>query len=146
MKMDVEGMEFNILQGAEETLSKTAAILVEEHASGRKAGDFLDKYNYLARRNFTFFDVRELFYEKLVLNLNAVSIKSGPDSNPNTLTVFHPVFINDRFEFRDKPKQTPSSKQEELDIILVNQLEQRKANMVVRCRQLIEYLQKRGTT
>ena len=109
IKMDVENNEFNVLQGAEKTLSSTAAILLEQHTiHGSYSGDFLDKCSYLSSRNFTLFDIRQIYYKKRNLNLNAISIKSGSDSNPVILSIFHPVFINKKFDFRSKDDHVTS--------------------------------------
>ena len=113
IKMDVEDAEFAILQGSEKTLSKTAAILMEQHVQpGKSTGDFNDRFNYLAGRNFSLFDIKEIHYQKRNLNLKTVNIKIGNDSNPEVLSVFHPVFINDKYDFRKvKDQQKDQSKQ-----------------------------------
>ena len=140
--MDVENNEFNVLQGAEKTLSKTAAILFEQHVYGdRRVGDFLDKCNYLARRAFSLFDIREIFYEKYKLNLNAINIKSGSDSNPIVLSTFHPIFINDKFDFRHMRDKGIGSSKEAYEMHVVKQImENRRSRAIESNRQLIPVL------
>jgi len=142
IKMDIENNEFNVLQGAEKTLSKTAAILFEQHVyGGRKVGDFLDKCNYLARRAFSLFDIREISYKKYNLNLNAINIKTGPDSNPIVLSTFHPIFINDKFDFRHMRDKGIDSSKETYEMHVVKQImENRRSRAIESNRQLIPVL------
>jgi len=110
VKMDVEGHEFHILQGADQTLSKTAAVLMEQHVyGGRSIGDFIDRTNYLATRNFSLFDIKQVHYIKRNLNRSIVNVTLGDDPNPAVLRTFHPVFINDKFDFRKLNDHVESS-------------------------------------
>ena len=142
IKMDVENNEFNILQGASKTFSKTAAILMEQHLSaGRSNGDFLDKCGYLAGRNFSLFDIREVFYQKRHLNLKAIDIKIDGDSNPKVLTIFHPIFINDKFDFRSMPDQIIDSGNEAYNTMILQQrLNDRRSRIIKTSQELINEL------
>ena len=142
MKMDVENNEFNILQGASKTLAKTAAILMEQHiSSGRNQGDFLDRCSYLAGRDFSLYDIREISYQKRNLNLSAIDIRIEGDSNPKILSTFHPIFINRKFDFRHLEDQTNDLKKEaDVASALQQRLDNRRSQIIKSNQKLIDTL------
>ena len=72
---------------------------------------------------------------------NAINIKSGSDSNPIVLSTFHPIFINDKFDFRHMRDKGIGSSKEAYEMHVVKQLmENRRSRAIESNRQLIPVL------
>lgn len=57
LKIDVDGQELRILSGAEQTLKKTAVVVIEATVHS-----FLERASYLCERGFRLYDIADLAY------------------------------------------------------------------------------------
>ncbi len=108
IKIDVEGGEFSVLQGADETLKDCSGLLIESPVRDIKGPQFLDIYKFLAERGFVLFDM----------------VRQSHRGSDATLYQFYSVFIAARFDFRgNKPLRSSAQQAEVLDSVI----ERRKA-------------------
>jgi len=98
IKLDVEGGELAVLQGAERTLEECCGLLIECPARDASGPQFFDLYAHLAVRGFLLFDIVRRSYR-------------GSDA---TLYQFYAAFIARRFDFRGTKPLRSSAQQAEV--------------------------------
>jgi len=98
IKMDIEGTEFSVLQGAVNILDKAAGMMLETdlYYGATSRGNFLDIYTFLASRNFSLFDLTNFGYRP----------------SDHALYQVYTTFLNKKYEFRDKQSLTGNQAQE----------------------------------
>lgn len=89
LKLDVDGHELPILEGARETLKNAAVVIIEA-----TAGSFLDRANFLAEEGFVLFDIVDFAYYSGVLHqVDIVLIrKEFLDTNDRLCPMRHGAF------------------------------------------------------
>jgi len=89
LKLDVDGHEIPILEGARETLKNAAVVIIEA-----TAGTFLDRANFLAEEGFVLFDIVDFAYYSGVLHqVDIVLIrKEFLDTNDRLCPMRNPAF------------------------------------------------------
>lgn len=57
LKFDVDGVELQVLAGAQKTLTKTSIVIVEVHPR-----DFSERFNFMVSQGFQIFDIVDICY------------------------------------------------------------------------------------
>ncbi len=128
LKMDIEGAEFNALQGAVNSLEDTSVIILETDIfyGPNSRGNFLDIYNFLAARGFTLFDILSLGYRP----------------SDGSLYQIYSVFLNRKYEFRHRYTMVDNNDTTELEALM----EQRRANLLDINQQILNQVREFKTT
>lgn len=111
IKIDVEGGELSVLNGAAATLQDCCGLLIESPARDASGPQFLDIYKLLADRDFLLFDLVRMSHR-------------GSDA---TLYQFYSVFIAKRFDFRAGKPLRSSVQQDEVLRSVIERRESLKA-------------------
>jgi len=85
LKIDVDGQELEILQGAEQTLNNVSIVVIETPVNIRQR-PFMERANFLVERGFYLFDiVGFLYYAKLLHQVDLVFVRGDIVNNSDAL-------------------------------------------------------------